>query len=442
VGVTTAIVLANCGYRVHALEPLKDRLQSLRAGKSFFFEEGVEELLQAGLKSSSLIVTDSYEQAIADSDIVFCCMGTPDNTDGSSNLAYVFGAIEGALPYLKPSAVFVQKSTVPVGTGDRIRAIFADAKASTAYVSNPEFLREGTAIFDTLWADRIVAGSSHKAAVEKVMELYRDIEAARTELSKVASITPPSTPIQTQYITMGQNAAELVKVSANAFLALKISFANSIAKLADRAHADITEVMAAVGADKRIGKAFFNAGRGYGGGCFPKDVSGLIRSAQDYGVEMGIMEAASELNASMPHYIIHKVEQALDSSELLNDTKVAVLGLSFKAGTSDTRRSPAIAITNTLVDRGADVTAYDPQAIQEAKPDLSDKVRLAASAEAALKDAEIVFITTDWPEFVSLDLAKLKQNSKIRVIVDCMNCLDQASVQTQGFTYIGVGKGN
>jgi UDPglucose 6-dehydrogenase len=369
-------------------------------------------------------------------------MGTPDNPDGSSNLAYVFCAVEGAVPYIKSSAVFVQKSTVPVGTGDRIRGMFAEAGIKAAYVSNPEFLREGTAIFDTLWTDRIVVGSEDKAAAEKVVALYRNIEDAQSELGILASIKAPENTVQTQYITMGQNAAELVKVSANAFLALKISFANSIAKLADRAHADITEVMAAVGADKRIGKAFFNAGRGYGGGCFPKDVSGLIRSAQDFGVEMGIMQAVSDLNSSMPHYIIHKVENVLDTPQPLHGAKVAVLGLSFKAGTSDTRRSPAIAITNTLVDRGAKVTAYDPQAMHEAKPELLDAVRLTDSMDAALKDAEVLFLTTDWPEFVNLDLTKLKQKSHISVIVDCMNCLDQATVEQQGFTYIGVGKGN
>jgi UDPglucose 6-dehydrogenase len=442
VGVTTAVILANCGYKVYALEPLKDRLESLQAGKSFFFEEGVEELLQAGLKSGNLIVTDSYEEAVSGSDVVFCCMGTPDNPDGSSNLAYVFGAVEGAVPYLNSSAVFVQKSTVPVGTGDRIRDMFSAAGVEAGYVSNPEFLREGTAIFDTLWTDRIVVGSENKVAAEKVADLYRSIEAAHNELGKLAGITAPQSVVQTQYITMGQNAAELVKVSANAYLALKISFANSIAKLADKAHADITEVMAAVGADKRIGKAFFNAGRGYGGGCFPKDVSGLIRSAQDYGVELGIMQAVSELNASMPHYIIHKVENLLDKSQPLDNANVAVLGLAFKAGTSDTRRSPAIAITNTLVDHGAKVTAYDPQAMHEAKPDLLGGVKLADSLDDALKDAEILFVTTDWPDFVNLDLQKLKQKSRVSVIVDCMNCLNQETVQQQGFTYIGVGKGN
>jgi UDPglucose 6-dehydrogenase len=442
VGVTTAVILANCGYKVYALEPLKARLESLKAGKSFFYEEGVEELLRAGLKNGNLVVTDSYEESVKESGVVFCCMGTPDNPDGSSNLAYVFGAVEGAVPHLKASTVFVQKSTVPVGTGDRIRSMFVEAGVEAAYVSNPEFLREGTAIFDTLWTDRIVVGSEDQAAAEKVADLYRSIETAQNELGELAGITAPEAAVRTQYITMGQNAAELVKVSANAFLALKISFANSIAKLADKAHADITEVMAAVGSDKRIGKAFFNAGRGYGGGCFPKDVSGLIRSAQDYGVEMGIMQAVSDLNASMPHYIINKVENVLDTPQPLHDAKVAVLGLSFKAGTSDTRRSPAIAITNTLVDRGAKVVAYDPQAMHEAKPDLLDAVQLVDSMDAALKGTEVLFITTDWPEFVKLDLPKLKSDSTVSVIVDCMNCLDQTAVEQQGLTYIGVGKGN
>lgn len=441
VGLTTAAILAHCGYRVYALEPLAERLDVIKSGRSFFYEAGLDELIATGLKEGNLIPTDSYQAAIPDSQIVFCCMGTPDNPDGSSNLSYVFGAVEETAAHLQPDGIFVQKSTVPVGTGDRIKAVFANAGKAVRYVSNPEFLREGTAILDTLWTDRIVAGGDDRKAVEAILALYRDIEAAQHNLARIAHLTPPANAEATRYIALGQNAAELVKVSANAFLALKISFANSIAKLADQTNADITEVMAAVGADARIGAAFLNAGRGYGGGCFPKDVSGLIRSAEEYGVDMRIMDAASDLNASMPHYLIQKVERLAGTPQPLHGSRVAVLGLAFKAGTSDTRRSPAIAIANTVADMGAQVTAYDPKAMTEAKPELADNIVLADSVDEALDQAEWIFVATDWPDFLQLDFAQLKaDNPHLVGIADGMNRLDPTAIKAAGLTYVGIGR--
>ncbi len=436
VGLTTAAILANCGYKVYALEPLADRLSIIQSGKSFFYEAGIDALITEGLKREALVVTDSYESAVREADIIFCCMGTPDNPDGSSNLTYVFDAVRRIAPLIKPSAIFVQKSTVPVGTGDEIRSAFKAADVDVAYVSNPEFLREGTAILDTLWADRIVVGSDDSEAAAAVLDVYRDIEASQKAVAQTAGLSQPNHSATTRYMAMGQNAAELVKVSANAFLALKISFANSIAKLADETQADITEVMDAVGADKRIGRAFLNAGRGYGGGCFPKDVSGLIRSAESYGVKLDIMHAVETLNDSMPDYIIDKVA----ATTSIEHKKIAVLGLAFKSGTSDTRRSPAIAIANALVSRGADVIAYDPQALHEAKSDLEPAITLATSLEQAVKEAELLFVATDWPEFTQLDFQSLAKLSTARLVVDCMNCLDPATVRASGFDYIGVGR--
>lgn len=445
VGLTTAALLANCGYKTYAVEPLPERLTVIKTGKSFFYEAGLDQLIHAGLQNGKLLPTDSYAQAIPESDIIFCCMGTPDNPDGSSNLTYVFDAVEAMIPHLKTSAVVVQKSTVPVGTGRRIMTMLAEAQATVHYVSNPEFLREGTAVDDTLWPDRVVTGSNDREAAEAVIAVYQALEDQCDRLSAIAGVQNPSdinpSGEPTDYIITTLASAELIKVSANAFLALKISFANSIAKLADKANADITEVMDAVGADDRIGRAFLNAGRGYGGGCFPKDVSGLIRSAEEYGVDMRIMEAASELNASMPHYLINKVEQLADGVQPLHHSNVSVLGLAFKAGTSDTRRSPAVAIANTLADLGANVTVYDPAAMVEAKPELHQSVQLADSTTSAIRQAEWLFIATDWPEFIALDAARLKaDNPKLIGIVDAMNRLDPARVQAAGLHYVGVGR--
>ncbi len=437
VGLLRRHCLANCGYKTYAVEPLQDRLDVIKSGKSFFYEDGIDQLIQKGLDEGTFIPTGSYDEAVADSDIVFCCMGTPDNADGSSNLTYVFGAVDACVQHMKNNAIFVQKSTVPVGTSDRIIEKFETSNKQIRYVSNPEFLREGTAIFDTLWADHVVVGSDDTTAANEALELYRAIEHNRAKLSEVATIAKPSDDPQTEYIATSRSSAELIKVSANAFLALKISFANSIAKLADKTGADVEEVMKAVGADRRIGPDFFNAGIGYGGGCFPKDVSGLIRSAEDYGVELGIMEAVSQLNASMPHYVVHKFENQLQDGESLSGKKVAVLGLAFKPGTSDTRRSPAIAIANSLAERGASVRAYDPKAIEEAKPELDPAVTVVDSVQEALAGASWVFVATAWPEFTNMTFANLEQ---LQGVVDCMNCLNPEAIKTQGLQYIGVGK--
>lgn len=443
VGLTTAVILANCGFEVRAIEINPERLKIIQSGRSFFYEIGIDPLLQAAFMQKSLIATDSYEAAVPGSDVVFSCVGTPDNPDGSSNLSYVFDAAAKAGKLLDTGAIFVQKSTVPVGTGLKIQKEFQKLGKKIHYVSNPEFLREGTAIADTLWFDRIVAGSDDRAAAEQVLDVYKAIEHQRDAVGELARVVPPRIIPDTQYMLTTRNSAELIKVTANAFLALKISFANSIAKLADAAGADIIGVMDAIGADRRIGRDFLNAGRGYGGGCFPKDVSGLIRSAEDHGVGMAIMRAAAEVNESMPHYVINKVKTALGGSPengVLKGKKMAVLGLAFKAGTSDVRRSPAITIANTLAEQGAVVTAYDPEAMDEAKPDLDATVVLAKDTAGALKHADCVFIATDWPEFVSLDLKKLAKDSGAKIFVDCMNRFDSDKVSKAGFTYIGIGR--
>ncbi|MGH7237005.1 MAG: UDP-glucose dehydrogenase family protein, partial [Candidatus Saccharimonadales bacterium] len=332
VGLTAAAVLACCDFRVWAVEINPDRLKAIKSGQSFFYEAGLNNLLKVALKSGSLTATDSYAAAIPVSSIVFSCVGTPDNPDGSSNLNYVFEAARSAAKLLAPQSIFVQKSTVPVGTGAKIEQILAGKNKAIGYVSNPEFLREGTSISDSLWFGRVVAGAGDKLAAEKVMNIYRTTLKSRDQVAALAKISAPEVVPKVQYITTSLASAELIKVTANAFLALKISFANSIAKLADQAGADITQVMDGVGGDPRIGRAFLNAGRGYGGGCFPKDVSGLIRSAEDYGVAMEIMQAASQVNESMPDYILGRAAKLIGGS--FDGLKVSVLGLSFKAGTS------------------------------------------------------------------------------------------------------------
>jgi len=442
VGLTLAAVLANAGFTVYALEVDPKRLEVIKQGRSFFYESGADPLIAAGLASGNLIPTDSYEMAVPHSTIIFSCVGTPDNPDGSSNLTYVFTAADSALPLMKAGTVYAQKSTVPVGTGAHIEERFAASGKKILYVSAPEFSREGTAISDTLWFDRVVAGSRSPIAAERILDLHRAIQRHQTAIAKNAGLVPPKPLPEPHYITTRLSSAELIKVTANAFLALKLSFANSIAKLADAGQADILEVMDGIGLDRRIGRAFLNAGRGFGGGCFPKDVSGLIRSAENYGVGMEIMRAAMETNDSMPHYIIHKAKAALGDTVdngVFKDKCVAVLGLSFKSGTSDVRRSPAVTIANTLAEEGALVRAYDPEAMEEAKPHLDATVTLTKDLEAAIRDTDCIFVATDWPEFIAMDLRTIAKLSGAQLIVDCMNRLDKSTLADSSLQYLGVG---
>ena len=436
VGLTTAVLLTHAGYTVYAVEPHKDRLDVIKQGRSFFYEAGLDPIVKSALDSGRFIPTDSYQDSVPNSDIVFSCVGTPDNPDGSSNLTYVFGSAEQAGELMKPGALYVQKSTVPVGTGAKLEAKFNELAKDIKYVSNPEFLREGTALEDTLLFDRVVVGGSDAAAVQTVLDVYRQLEQHRSEILTIAGLESRDT--KGEYIATGLSSAELIKVTANAFLALKISFANSIAKLADKSGADVVEVMDAVGADKRIGRAFFNAGRGYGGGCFPKDVSGLIASGLDYGVDLEIVQATKLVNDQMPGYVAEKLQDALGGT--LTGKRVSVLGLAFKAGTSDARRSPGIALANLLASSGAVVNAYDPKASEEAAHDLVSEVHLTKELNVCLAQSEAIVLATDWPEFTTMSANDYAQMTDARIIVDAVNALPKDDFVQAGFAYLGVGR--
>lgn len=444
VGVTTAAVLTNAGYRVFVLETNPERLEAIKAGRSFFYEKYIDTLLLHALESGLLIGAESYEEAITQSSIIFSCVGTPDNADGSSNLSFVYSAAMEAAKYIMPGTIYVQKSTVPVGTGANIESIFAATKKNVPYVSNPEFLREGSALIDSVWFDRVVVGSSNDDAVKKIQAIYKRIIMMQNNIAARAQIHASELPsaLNVKYITTTRNSAELIKVSANAFLALKISFANTIAKLADATGADTTEVMDGIGADPRIGRAFLNAGRGYGGGCLPKDVSGLIDSGHKYGIELDIIQAASEVNSSMPEYIIKKASHYIDGGSFANKN-VAILGAAFKAHTSDIRKSPAIEIAGIMARKmKARVSIYDPQALSELNnsPQLHDTVKVCENVMTALNQADVAIIATDWPEFVNIPPDTYAEALKGTLIVDAVNCLDPAAIRKAGLIYVGVGR--
>lgn len=436
VGLSTAALLSNCGYKVYLIEIDKQRLDTINTGKSFFYEDGIDPLIKNALEKESLIPTDNYMTAVQDSSIVFSCVGTPDNPDGSSNLSYVYSAAQETAKYIASGSVFVQKSTVPVGTGESIEEMFKTKGVNVAYVSNPEFLREGTAISDSLWFDRIVAGGQDKDAVNDIINVYKKLEQNRNSVAKIAGLSQEYTS-KGEYFSTNRNSAELIKVTSNAFLALKISFANSIAKLADKTNADVVEVMDAVGADKRIGRAFLNAGRGYGGGCFPKDVSGLISSGLHHGVDLKIMTSATEVNESMPSYIVEKIQDIVHE---LKGRKVAVLGLSFKSGTSDARKSPGVKLANILSKNGAIVSVFDPKASNEASDDLRRDISIEGSMLKAISNSDVVVIATDWPEFIKTDWLRLKSKMSGDLFVDAVNSFEKGELTKQGFKYMGIGR--
>ncbi len=436
VGLTTAALLAHAGYKVYAIEPNQKRLEVIKQGRSFFYEQGLDVIIKTAIDSGKLIATDSYADSIPSSNVVFSCVGTPDSPDGSSNLSYVYGSAEESAKYLQPGSIYVQKSTVPVGTGKEIELLFKKLSKDISYVSNPEFLRESTALYDTLYFDRVVVGGDNRTSVEHVLDIYRQLESHRDDIAKLAETKTGAR--NGKYIATSLNSAELIKVTANAFLALKISFANSIAKLADKVDADVVEVMDAVGADERIGRAFLNAGRGYGGGCFPKDVSGLIASAEKNGVAMDIMTSAQDVNSSMPDYIVDKLKSLLNGD--IDGKSVAVLGLAFKGGTSDARKSPGIKLANILVNEGATVKAFDPEAIKEEMGDLSPGVELLETVESVLKSTDVIIVATEWKQFIDISGNEYKRLSNAEIFVAAINHFDKKTIADAGMTYIGVGR--
>lgn len=446
VGLSFAAILSNVGYKVYAFDIDEAKIKKIKQGKAHFSEKGLDDLIKKGLEKKLLVPTTSYEEYLPKVDIVFSCVGTPDREDGSSNLDYVFDVGSIVANLCKDEVIFVQKSTVPVGTGRKlIEAISTEnPNLEFSYVSNPEFLAEGSAVYDTFMMDRVVLGSDDSKAIDSVLGLYKSIHenSKSFDLKGVSEFAHIYRAIQNNnhsfnVVKTSLESAELIKVTSNAMLSLKISFANSIALLCEKTGADINEVMDGVGMDKRIGRSFLYAGRGYGGGCFPKDVSGLISIADEKGIDLEIMKASVKTNNRMVDEIVAKLKTKVGD---LKEKRIALLGLSFKPGTSDTRKSPALKLAKHLISEGALVIAYDPEAMTEIEEEMGDSLVYAKTTEDALVDTDFVVIATEWPEFVDFDFGKYAKNIKGKTIVDCQNRLDKEKIKNQGFQYIGVGR--
>jgi UDPglucose 6-dehydrogenase len=424
VGLVSGACLAEFGHHVTCLDKAEDRIDALNAGEIPIFEPGLENLVARNVAAGRLAFSTKYNGAIEKADLVFIAVGTPTRRgDGHADLKYVYGAAEEIATHLQGYTVVVDKSTVPVGTAREVRRIIKKTNPGADFdvASNPEFLREGSAIGDFMRPDRVVIGVETGRAEDKLRELYR-----------------PLNLIEAPILVTDLESAEITKYAANAFLATKISFINEISQLCEKTGADVHAVARGMGLDGRIGKKFLHAGPGYGGSCFPKDTQAMIRMAQEFGTSSRIVEAVVEVNASQKARMVSKIKEALGGS--VADKTIAVLGLTFKPQTDDMRDAPSLAILPPLMDRGAQIRAHDPQGMEEAKLELPPGIHYADSIEDAVQGADAVVLMTEWNEYRGLDLAALKQAMNGNVFVDLRNVYEPEPMRELGFEYSCVGR--
>lgn len=407
VGLTTSIVLASLGHKVIGYDIDRSKIDMLQAGKLPVYEPGLDVILTAVLQSGNLQATTDLAQAVSDADFIFTCVPTPQDEDGSSDLSYVIAATQAMSGLLKPGAVLVTKSTVPVGSAQIVEDAISRSDVSVA--SNPEFLRQGAAVRDFQQPDRIVVGARSTEVAQSVMDLY-----AKVDCPKVLTT---------------QASAELIKYASNSFLAMKLSFVNDIAALCEAAGANQHEVLHGMGLDPRIGNLFLEPGPGWGGSCFPKDTRALASIAGSFGLQMPLINAAIASNETAHKRVADRVMNALGGS-LVGKT-IAVLGLTFKANTDDTRESPAIAVIERLVGRGGKVVAYDPMVSNYELTGLT----LADSALEAANGAHALIVLTEWDEFKLIDAQEIMSAMSGNTVVDTRNVLNQSAWKEAGANF-------
>ncbi|MGH2652929.1 MAG: UDP-glucose dehydrogenase family protein [Actinomycetota bacterium] len=421
VGLATAVAFAHLGHEVTAIDSDPEKVAGLQRGTAPFFEPGLEELLREEAAAGRLAFTGDLEQAVSPAELVFLCVGTPARPDGEANLLAVERATRGIAAHATDGVVVVEKSTVPAGTAARVRLTLARERPDLQFdvACNPEFLREGRALEDTLHPDRVLVGADSDRAFEVLRRAYRPLTDAGVRL------------IETDITT-----AEVAKHACNAFLALKVSYANLLARLCEELGSDVVAVADVMGADPRIGRAFLNAGIGYGGYCLPKDVAAFERLAARAGYDVPLLREVARINDEALDRAFACIREALWN---LEDKRIALLGLAYKPGTDDVRESPALKLARTLLDRGARVVGFDPHASANAKAELPD-LEVAADADEAARGAHCMVVCTEWEEFRSLDPRRLKELMAYPVVVDGRNLLDPRAMEEAGFTYYAMGR--
>jgi UDPglucose 6-dehydrogenase len=422
VGLVTGTCFAETGNDVYCIDIDANKVKKLANGEITIYEPGLEKLFLRNLKEERLHFTTSLDEGIREAAIIFLALPTPPGEDGSADLKYVLGVAEDLGKIIRDYQVIVDKSTVPVGTAEKVHAAIAkNCKVDFDVVSNPEFLREGVAVDDFMKPDRVVIGTSSERAKKLMDDLY-------------APFVRQGNPV----IFMDERSAELTKYAANSFLATKISFMNEIARLCELLGADVDMVRRGVGSDNRIGKRFLFPGIGYGGSCFPKDVHALVKSSRDIKYDFKILEAVMEVNESQKLHLIPKIRKYFNNE--LKGKHFALWGLAFKPNTDDIREAPALYVIDALIKAGATVSAFDPEAMSNVKKQIGDKITYAVSQYDALKDADGLIIATEWNEFRTPDFAKIQKSLKNKVIFDGRNLFDIKTMHELGFHYESIGR--
>ena len=422
VGLVTGTCFAETGNKVTCVDIDKAKVDKLSSGQITIYEPGLEKIFLRNTKEGRLVFTTNLEEVLEASDIIFLALPTPPGADGSADLKYVLGVADQMGKLMKGYKVVVNKSTVPVGTADKVReAIAKNYKGAFDVVSNPEFLREGVAVDDFMKPDRVVIGTKSEQAKKVMTELY-------------APFVRQGNPL----IFMDERSSELTKYAANSFLATKISFMNEIAQLCERMGADVDMVRRGIGSDDRIGKRFLFPGIGYGGSCFPKDVQALVKSSNEVNYDFEILKAVEKVNALQKLHLVNKINTYFKND--LQGKKIALWGLAFKPNTDDIRDAPAIDMINALTAAGATITAYDPEAMPNVKNKIGDKIKYATNQYEALAAADILVIATEWSEFRTPDFEIIEKELPSKVIFDGRNLFDVAKMKEMGYHYESIGR--
>jgi UDPglucose 6-dehydrogenase len=429
VGLVSGACLADFGNHVICADIDASKIEKLQKGEIPIYEPGLEDVVERNIKASRLSFTINIKEAVSVSDVVFIAVGTPPAEDGSADLSHVLKAADDVASAMEHYTVVVDKSTVPVGTARLVKGRIDEKLEALArsidfdMVSNPEFLREGSAVQDFMRPDRVVFGAESERAFAIMEQVYRALYLN-----------------ETPFIETSLETAEMIKYASNAFLAVKITYINEIANLCEKVGANVQDVARAMGKDGRIGPKFLHPGPGYGGSCFPKDTRALVDIGRKFGIPLSLVETTIEANERQKHKMADKVEKALGS---VKGATVAILGLAFKPNTNDMREAPSLTIIRELVRRGALCKVYDPVARDEARwrlKDLSDAIVYCADEYTAAKDADALVIVTEWNQFRNLDLARVKNEMRRYTFIDLRNIYRRAEIEGHGFTYIAVGQ--
>lgn len=443
VGLVTGVCMAEIGHNVICVDNIDGKIEKLKKGISPIYEPGLDSFIKKNLELKNIEFTKDIKFGIENSEIIFISVGTPSMPNGQADLTYVEEVATSIGKYINDDKIIVNKSTVPIGSGVLVSNIISKniekynnkKNIEFSMVSNPEFLREGTALLDTFFPERIIIGSSSTKGIDKLLQLYSPIiEQSFKWPSDMKRLIPKNQNIPVVITDLA--SAEMIKYASNSFLATKISFVNEIANLCEKVGADIIKVTEGMGLDSRIGNKFLNAGIGWGGSCLPKDVAALIHTSKEYGFDPEILHAVAAVNTKQRTKIVKRVQEEL---KIVKGKTIAVLGISFKPNTDDTRESPSIYIMNSLIKLDAYIKAYDP--IVKVKPNsLSDRIVFCNDVYETVSGADLLILATEWDEFKNIDFFKIQKLMADNIIIDGRNLFNKEKLEKIGFKYIGIGR--